>query len=1490
VLPRDFHPVVQRWWETRFADPAGEVLPPTEAQLEGWKAIRRGDDTLIAAPTGSGKTLAAFLTAIDELFREGLETGELPDEVRVIYVSPLKALSADIHKNLAEPRREIRRLAEDMGFAPVRITAAVRSGDTPQKERAGMLRKPPNILVTTPESLYLLLTAEKSREMLKSARVVIVDEIHAVLESRRGAHLALSLERLEHACGRKLQRIGLSATQKPIEEVARFLVGTNEKGECAIVNRGHKRRIDLAIEVPGSALEAVMSAEVWKEIYNRLVELIQSHRTTLIMVNTRRLAERMAHQLTELLDAEHVAAHHGSLSKEKRLDAEERLRNGTLKVLVSTASLELGIDIGHVDLVCQISSPNRIATLLQRVGRSGHTVRGLPNGRVFPLTRDDLIECAAMVRAVTDGELDRVTVPEKPLDVLAQQIVAESASQEWDEATLFELMRGAYPYRNLSREEFNEVLDMLAQGYTTKRGRRAALIHHDPVNEKVRARKGSRMTAIMCGGAIPEVFDYRVLLEPEGTFIGTLNEDFAIESLPGDVFQLGNTSWRILRVGSGVVRVADAQGQPPSMPFWLGEAPARSDEVSAAVSRLRAGAEERLPGPNEPRKPGDLDPATAWLIEHYALSHSAAEQIAEYLAEGKRCLGLVPTFERIVAERFFDEAGGMQLVLHAPFGSRVNRAWGLALRKKFCQGFNFELQAAATDEGLILSLGPSHSFPLDEVFRYLHPNTVRETLIQAVLDSPIFETRWRWTTTLALAVPRARHGARVPAQVQRMYAEDLLQRVFPDAAACLDNIQGAREVPDHPLVNQAIRDGLEEAMDVPQLTQILQRVVKGEIECLARETPEPSVFCHELLNSAVYTFLDDAPLEERRTHAVYTRRSSEPRNADDLGALDPGAIQRVRDEAWPYANTSDELHDALLLAGYISDEEVAARTDQAHWPALLNELVAAGRAFHAGPFWVAVERFQELHAVVPQKEAPAIPERIQKSWTPEDAARELVRGRMEVLGPVTPRSLADSLGLKDTALVDGALLALEAEGRAMRGYFTPRQVNHPHPNPPPEGEGMAVEWCDRRLVARIHRYTIHRLRAEIEAVTAADFMRFLLHWQHVAPEQQVNGVEGLAAVIEQLDGYELAASAWEHDVLPVRVRDYTSNYIDMLCLSGRVAWGRMTPMDGAGKAPLKSSPIALMLREHASLWRVAGPVDTQVLTSAGRAVYDVLRTRGASFFHELVASTGLLRTHVERALGELAGVGAVTADSFSGLRALLTPSEKRKSLSGGRPSSRRSAYGVDTAGRWALLSSEGVHPHSGPLPSREREDEERAEAIARVLLKRYGIVFRSLLARESRLPTWRELVMVYRRLEARGEIRGGRFVGGFGGEQFALPEAVGRLRAVRKLEKTGELTIVSGADPLNLVGILTPDARVTAIAQNRILFRDGVAIAAWEGGKVQRLAASDMDDETLRTLLSRRAGVKVLKPYLRTPTERERQMLMRKRAALELEETDPVEH
>ena len=1358
LLPQDFHPVVRKWWSSRFG-------APTEAQLEGWRAIRRGEHTLIAAPTGSGKTLAAFLTALDQLLREGLERG-LPDEVRVIYVSPLKALSADIHKNLAEPRRQIRGIAQEEGLSEVRLSAAVRSSDTPQSERAAMLRTPPHILVTTPESLYLLLTAERSRAMLRTARVVIVDEIHAVLQSRRGAHLALSLERLDHVCARKLQRIGLSATQKPVETVKKYLVPNSE---CVVVDKGHRRAIDLAVEVPESPLEAVMSGEVWQEIYARLVSLIEAHRTTLVTVNTRRLAERMAHQLSERLGSGCVAAHHGSLAREARLDAEQKLRNGELKVLVATASLELGIDIGHVDLVCQISSPHRIATLLQRVGRSGHTVGGLPKGRVFPLTRDDLVECAAMVRAVYDGELDRVAVPHQPLDVLAQQIVAETAAGgEWDEDALYHLFRASYPYRGLQKEQFLDVVEMLSRGYATRRGRRAALLHHDALNRKLRSRKGSRMTAIVNGGAIPEVFDYRVLLEPEGHFIGTLNEDFAIESLPGDVFQLGNASWRILRIGNGVVRVADARGQPPSMPFWLGEAPARSEEMSIAVSRLRAEASMDV------------------LVRDYRLPMAAARQIVEYLDQGKRALGAVPTMDTIVLERFFDESGGMQLVLHAPFGSRVNRAWGLALRKKFCQGFNFELQAAATEEGVILSLGASHSFPLEEVLRYLHPNTVRETLVQAVIDSPIFETRWRWSATLALAVPRNRGGGRVPNQLQRMYAEDLLQAAFPDAAACQDNLQGAREIPSHPLVEQALRDSLEEAMDLPSLEKILGKLFNGEIHFVCRDTPEPSVLSHELLNSAVYTFLDDAPLEERRTRAVYTRRATEVRSADDLGALDPAAIERVRQEAWPVANSADEIYDALMVAGYIEEHEV-----EAHWRPLLEAL--GERAKRREGRWFAYERL-------------------------DDDPLELLASRLEVLGPIESPEREE-------------LLSLERQGRVLRGRFTPG--------------ASGLEWCDRRLLARIHRYTLNRLRAEIEPASAAELMRFLLHWQHVAAEDQLRGVDGLAAAIEQLEGFELAAAAWERDVLPARVADYGAEQLDRLCASGRVAWGRLAA--AAGRAPLRTSPIALVLREHLQSGESYPALE---LSSEAKAVAQCLQQRGASFFQELAARTGLLPSLVERALGELAGAGVVTADSFAGLRALLAPPEKRRAM-------------VEAAGRWSLLSS-GVN-------------DSWVENSARTLLKRYGVVFRALLQRESRLPPWRELVRVYRRLEARGEIRGGRFVAGFGGEQFAAPDAVGRLRAVRKLEKPGELVALSGADPLNLVGILTPEARVPATYRNRMLLSDGLPIAALEGGEIRRLADSAVADSSLKSLLERRSLRHPLKPYLRLPTQRERALLAERR-------------
>ena len=1395
-----FHPLIQRWFTTALGH-------PTAAQLRGWESIAEGRHTLIAAPTGSGKTLAAFLTALDELTREGFERG-LPDEARVIYVSPLKALSADIHKNLAEPRSGIERLALQAGLAGPRITAAVRTGDTTSSERAAMLRTPPHILVTTPESLYLLLTSERSRQMLRTARTVIVDEIHAVIGTRRGAHLALSLERLEQATAHQLLRIGLSATQKPIDEVARYLVGTNGS-PCTIVDTGHRREIDLGVEIPGSPLEAVMSHEVWEEYHDRLTALVQAHRTTLIFVNTRRMAERLARHLSERLGEDAVTAHHGSLSKEKRLDAENRLKSGQLRALVATASLELGIDIGHVDLVCQIGSPHRIATLLQRVGRSGHTIQGVPKGRVFPTSRDDLIECATLLRSVRRGELDAIVQHDTPLDVLAQQIVAETAARECSEGELYALARRAWPYRDLSRSDFDAVVKMVSDGYSTRRGRRAALVHRDEVNATLRERRGSRLLAQTSGGAIPEIADYRVVLEPGETFIGTLNEDFAIESSAGDVFQLGNASWRVLQVTAGTVRVADAKGTPPNLPFWLGEAPARSDELSRAVSDLRADVDARL------TVDPSLESLTSWFVNETGLAPEAAEQAIAYLHDGRRSLGVIPTQETLVLERFFDESGGMQLVLHAPFGSRVNKAWGLALRKRFCRQFNFELQAAATEDGLMLSLGPQHSFPLSDVFRYLHPETTRDVLVQAFLDAPVFETRWRWNATISLAVPRTRTGKKVAPQIQRMMAADLLASVFPDAAACLENIPGDREIPDHPLVNQTVRDCLSEAMDFDGLREVLARIHRGDLKLVARDTPEPSVFAHEILSAKPYAFLDDAPLEERRSHAVQTRRASEPSAVDELSALDPAAIERVRNEVRPDPESPDELHDVLMTSGFLVASEIDGPAGEFLDALALNRRACRVR-LPSSDLVVAAERLPEMTAVHPeavlQPRIQAPPSRL-KTWERDAAIAELVRGRLCILGPTTAGELAASLGI-ETRAADAALLALETEGVVLRGRFTPAASGQrsaasgqrvPDPEPRAPVREVPLEWCDRALLARIHRYTLNRLRAEIEPVSAADFMRFLFKWQHVDPADRLVGLDGLREVLSRLDGFELAGAAWERAVLPARIVDYNRSMLDMLCLAGEIGWARLSPRTMELSEPARLAPgtrIALFHREHADFWQSLRTPDETAerrLTPHAARVLEVLRSRGASFFNDVRAATGLDAEDTRLALGTLVANGLAASDGFSGLRALLSshPSRDRR---------------ANFAGRWTAIT---------PAPSSALR-ERAVEAQAWALLRRYGVVFRRLLTRETIAAPWRELVRVYRRLEARGEIRGGWFVAGMSGEQFALPRAVERLREVRRSPSDGPPITISTADPLNLAGILTAGERPRPSARLKVVYESGI--------------------------------------------------------------------
>jgi ATP-dependent Lhr-like helicase len=1429
-----FHPVIEQWFSNRFAQ-------PTEPQQRAWPLIQDGGDVLIAAPTGSGKTFAAFLSAIDGLVRQGL-SGELKGETQVVYVSPLKALSNDIQKNLSEPLAEIRAALAGQGLPDVEVRTLVRTGDTPQSERQAMLRQPPHILVTTPESLYLILTSERAREMLRSVRTVIVDEIHAVARDKRGSHLSLTLARLDALIGRRPQRIGLSATQRPIEEIAQFLVGTGQP-QPTIVDAGHIRTLDLALEIPSSPLEAVMSAEVWEEVNNRIAELIAQHNTTLVFVNTRRLTERLAMQLSERLGADHVTSHHGSLSREKRFEAEERLKRGELKALVATASLELGIDIGSVDLVIQVGSTRAIATLLQRVGRAGHRLGAIPKGRVFPLSRDELIECAALLRATKEGRLDRLIIPEKPLDILAQQIVAAAAGEEWEEDRLYEHVRSAYPYRDLSRKEFDDTVQMLAEGFTTRRGRRSAHIHYDGINKRLKGRRGARIAAITSGGAIPDLGDYRVILEPTETFVGTLNEDFAIESNPGDIFQLGNTSYLITKVESGQVRVADAKGQPPTLPFWLGEAPGRTNELSEEVSRLRQDIADRL---------DDQPAAIRWLVGTTGMNEAGARMIVEYLAATRVILGTIPTQKTLVLERFFDEAGGMQLVLHAPFGSRINRAWGLALRKRFCRSFNFELQAAATEDAIVLSLGPQHSFPLEDVFQYLKPATAEHLLVQAMLDAPVFGTRWRWNATRALAVLRFRGGRKVPTPLQRMESEDLVAAVFPDQLACPENLVGDREIPDHPLVNQTIADCLVEAMDFPGLKQVLEGMEAGHFTLVARDTSEPSPLCHEVLNARPYAFLDDAPLEERRTRAVITRRGLDVKTAEEFGKLDQAAIDLVREQAWPDPENADELHDALLVMNAVPKREAGKTRD---WAADFAKLVEAGRATVINEkLLVASERVPLVEAAFPGATAdPGVtpPERERaRTWTREDAIRELVRGRLEVVGPTTATDLAAAIGSAQSD-IELALAALEHEGFVLRGKFS---------------SGVeAIEWCERRLLARIHRYTLDRLRKEIEPVSPADFLRFLFKWQRVATGSRGEGPEGLAAILDLLDGYELAAGAWESEVLPARLTDYDPLWLDGLCLSGEVAWGRLTAIRGGSEVaarsrkvgPVKSTPIALYRRDRGEVWRAGLPeadIATLPLSSTAKALLTAFDHRGALFFGDLVNATGLLRTEVEKGLAELVAWGLVSSDSFAGLRALLVPSDRRRPLGGGyRRRGRIAPFGVENAGRWARTHGTPAIP-----------EEQVADTIAWQLLRRYGVVFRRLVQRETLLVPWRDILRVYRRLEARGEIRGGRFVGGFSGEQYALPEAIGLLRSTRREQGADELIAVSGADPLNLVGILTPDDAVPAITTNRVLYRDGVPIVVKEGEGKERFLVDVPAEERdmLRGALLRRRPAPLVRTYL----------------------------
>ncbi len=1410
-----FHPAVRSWFEKTFEQ-------PTPCQLEAWPAIKRGEHTLIAAPTGSGKTLAAFLASIDNLIQRA-EQGELAEQVYIIYVSPLKALSNDIQRTLEQPLASIQQILVEQGIDNIQIRSAVRTGDTPQSQRTAMIKHPPHILVTTPESLYILLTSESGRRMLCAAEALIVDEIHAVLGSKRGSHLSISIERLQHLVQKPLVRIGLSATQRPLQRVADFLIGNQPRSvDCHIIDSGHLRELDLQLELPQIPLQGLLSGEAASEIYDRMTELVLAHTTTIVFVNTRRMAERVARHLTERIGVEHVSSHHGSLSREQRLNAEQRLKEGQLKVLVATASLELGIDIGDVDLVCQLGSTRSISTFLQRVGRSGHFLGGIPKGRLFPTSRDELLECIALFQAIAQGDLDITRIPHQPLDVLAQQIVAMVACEEWNAEHLHAVVCRAWPYRQLSFDQFKTVLKMLADGYVTQRGQRSAYLHWDRINHLVRPRRSARLTALTCGGAIPDTAEYRVILEPGEEFIGTVDEDFAIESLAGDIFQLGNNSWRILRVERDKLRVADAQHTPPTIPFWFGEAPGRTDELSTAVSELLIAAQQQLENTDNCAEKLAQQFVNKLSVER--LSPSAAQQAANYLSAAHISLGCLPSHKTLVLERFFDESGGMQLILHAPFGSAINRAWGLALRKCFCRSFNFELQAAATENAIILSLGTSQSFELEAVARYLRSASVRDILIQALLDSPMFTVRWRWNASCALAIKRFQGGRKTPPYLLRMQAEDLVSTIFPDQLACIENIQGEREIPDHPLVEQTITDCLTEAMNLQRLIEVLETLESGQMQVVSTDVIEPSPLAAEILTASNYAFLDDAPAEERRTRAVNSRNWLDPKQASDLSHVDPSAIEHAVQQRKPAIRTADELCDLLDTQGFV-DFPTELQED---WGIIFDVLLRQGRATRllqagrAQMFWVSAQRLHEMSSIHPHfQHNPELilpEELVDLNLSRETAIVSILRSRLANSAPLNTEQLAQSLAISLTE-TETALLQLENEGYVLRGNWSDKPSQETDHQSIENQTDTMPEWCERSLLNNSHRNSIHNSRKTVQSVSSADFFCFLFDWQHLTPQHHYRGAQTLNLILEQLQGYQAPISLWQKDIINNRITDISDLmfWLDALISSGQYLWLRLDNATSSQKLT-HNTPITFIPRQALNHWQnITANNQTPQSTASAQLLLDILQEKGALFYDELQTRSGFLKSQLDAALGELIALGLISCDLFSGLTRLFS-----------KPVSRHKKSAIPLpSGRWSI-----IQPTNIQIESNSMESDAALTCLAHSLLRRYGVIFKSLLSRETCHNQWQQLLPILQRMEWSGEIRCGRFVSGQYGQQFALPEAVQQLNKTRATDSNSETIIINATDPLNLIGILTSDDKISAYPGNRILFKQGKAIAYLTGKEV----------------------------------------------------------
>jgi ATP-dependent Lhr-like helicase len=1359
-----FLPFVDRW----FAEAFGE---PTEPQRRGWPAIASGRDTLIVAPTGSGKTLAAFLWALDHLHRLGLE-GRLEDRVYVVYVSPLRALNNDIEKNLKEPLAGIRAAAAAEGLRPPEVRMAVRTGDTLAAQRQAMTRRPPHVLITTPESLYILLTAERFRPALAGTRVVIVDEIHALMGGKRGAHLALSLERLQalveaHAPGARPQRIGCSATVSPVEEALAFLTGATARDPVAI-DAGFSRELDLRVVAAVDDFLTAPSDTVWEASLQEIAELVQAHRTTLVFCQSRRAAERLARDLDDRIGEGRVAAHHGSLSRRGRLDAEHRLKQGELRALVATSSLELGIDIGAIDLVIQVQSSRSVATTLQRIGRAGHRLTQVSKGRIVVTKGEELLEAAAVVRSIRERRLDRIAVPQAPLDVLAQQIVAAVAAESIAVDELYGRFRQAAPYRGLGRDDFVAVVRSLAEPLPADVRGVTPRILWDRVNDRLHARRGSRLLALTSGGTIPDAGLYDVFVADTDLKVGTLDEEFVTESLPGDVFLLGSNAWRIVTVRAGRVLVEDGHGMSPTIPFWRGEHPARSWDLGLAVGRLRRDAAERLDAPD----------FAAWAAAECGADGRAAAALGAWLRKAGEVLDGVPDDQGIVVESFSDEMGGRHAMIHSVFGMRVNGAWGLALREKMRRLFGLQAEASHVDDGILMSFAPGQVPPDPGRLPTLVPPEELEALLgHALIGSPLFATRFRQAAVRALFIARTQGGQRVPAYLTRLKADALLEAVGGQA--------------EFPVVAETLRECLHDAFDVPRLTRLLERLHDGEMWTRQVDAPLPSPFVYPLLLAWDWAYLDAGHAEERRSDAVVMRKawSVAP------GPLRPDIVATVEAElgrTTPERRARDpnELAAVLDDLGDLDEDEIADRV-VAEPRRLLEALAGEGRVtsitLGGRRAWI-----------------PATDRDLYAGLDGDDGLERVALRALRTRGPLTAAGLAVRYGVGDEA-VARVLDRLVARGLVRRGAYL---------------EGAAgPQYVHVAVLDAIQRRQVHARRVPRPLAAPEQLSAALLRRHHLHPDHRLVGAPGVLAALELLQGEDIPVRVWEQALLPGRVEGYQREWLDRLGLGGEIVW---TVFDVTGGDPRRSGRVGVALRENLG-WLRHRPASPPELDARTKNVLLHLQLRGASFVQDLTRVTGLSTADTLATLWALFWAGLVSPDSFSVIVAGTGPP---RSTPGAAPPRRRRRRGqsrgvlpqLPLVGRWSAFGDDE------PLGAEERD-----EARARLLLSRYGV-----LARELAGGDWSTLRHTLLRLEYGGEVARGYFVEGLSGEQYALADALRDLDApARRAEPH---VLVNMVDPANLWGRLfalsRPDGtRVAAarIPQSWLVFRAGRPVLLAEG-------------------------------------------------------------